>query len=93
MREVIINEMTNLPHHEGQLVLEAERDDFGVKIKCEQGTYWIYGLVKEPSGGGWTRLAAPLATVTDVTELARRLWRDGKDFNTVTSPVAEIRKP
>jgi hypothetical protein len=79
--EVSVNELANLPHHEGQVVLQVERDDFEVKIKCEQGTYWIYGSVKEPSGGGWTRLAAPRETVTDATKLARRLWREGKDFN------------
>jgi hypothetical protein len=38
---VQINELANLPHRDGQLVLQAQREDLEVKIMCEQGTYWI----------------------------------------------------
>jgi hypothetical protein len=55
--EVSINELANLPHHEGQVVLHAERRDFEVKIKYDQATYWVYGFVLLPAGGGYTRRA------------------------------------
>jgi hypothetical protein len=83
MGEVIINDLANLPHHDGQLVLTAEREDFAVEIKYHQATYGVYGFVRQQGAGGYTRLAAPRSTVADGTELARRRWRDGKDFDTI----------
>jgi hypothetical protein len=81
--QVSINDLANQPHHEGQVVLQAERSDFEVKIKYDQGTYWVFGFVRQPGGGEYTRLAAPRSLVSDTTELARKLWREGKDFDTV----------
>jgi hypothetical protein len=81
--EVSINDLANLPHHDGQVVLQAERHDFEVKIKYDQGTYWVYGFVLRLGTSGYTRLAAPRSNVADATDLARRLWREGKDFDTV----------
>ena len=77
MREEIVNELANLPHRDGQIVLHAKRDDFEVQIKYEQGTYWVYGFVRQPGGGEYTRLAAPRSMVSEAAELARKLWREG----------------
>ena len=39
----IINELANLPHCEGQIVLSALRHDFGVTVKYDRGRYYIWG--------------------------------------------------
>ena len=81
--QVTINDLVNLPHHDGQVVLQAERDDFKVDVRCGQDVYYVFGIIREAAGGKWTRLAAPCSTVEEATALARRLRRARMDFNTI----------
>ncbi len=87
---VLINELANLPHHDGQLVLQARREDFDVEIRCQAGTYYVYAFVTQPNGGRWTRLAAPRSTPHAARDLAVRAWVEGRDFDTAG---AEERRP
>ena len=79
----IINELANLPHCEGQIVLSALRHDFGVTVKYDRGRYYIWGYSIEPSGAQWTNLAADRATPQQARDLAARLWRAGREFNVI----------
>jgi hypothetical protein len=86
--EVSLNELANLPHHDGQKVLEVKREDFAVEIRYVSGTYRVYGFVRLPGGGEYTRLAAERKTVREARELALRAWREGRDFDTVIGQTA-----
>jgi hypothetical protein len=79
--EVLINDLANLPHSDGQTVLHAKRADFEVKVIFSGTRYRVYGFVIQPNGGTWTNLAADRPTVQEARDLAARLWADGKDFN------------
>jgi hypothetical protein len=78
---VIINELANLPHVDGQVVLKARRDDFQVEVICRTNGYLVYGTVIQPNGGTWSNLAAERRTVHQARDLAARLWAEGKNFN------------
>ncbi|HEY4312286.1 MAG TPA: hypothetical protein VGN12_22750 [Pirellulales bacterium] len=82
---VLINNLANLPHHDGQIVLRAKREDFEVVVKhnARHGgeKYWVFGAVIEPGGGTWTNLAAERRTVQEARGLAARLWAEGEKFN------------
>lgn len=41
---VTINELNSLPHHDGQVVLEAVRDDFSVQVRFDRGRYHAFGV-------------------------------------------------
>jgi len=81
--KVLTNELANLPHHDGQLVLEARRDDVVVKITCGLGVYHIVQTIESPCQGSFTRLAAERPTLEAAVELARQAYREGADFDTV----------
>ena len=78
---VLINDLDNLPHHEGQRVLAVEREDFRVQVIRFGSGYDVQAAVKQPGGGAYTILAAHRATVEGARKLAREVWRRGKDFN------------
>ncbi|HEY1602113.1 MAG TPA: hypothetical protein VGG64_21100 [Pirellulales bacterium] len=78
---VQVNELGNLPHHDGQLVLKAEREDFEVQIIRHSEGYTVYGIVHADDHATLVNLAAERATPEAARDLARRLWREGKDFN------------
>ena len=87
MTQVQINELANLPHHDGQIVLRAARNDFEVEIKydgrCDGGRYWVYAYVLRGGLPQYTRLAANRPTVRSARDLAARAWREGKDFDLI----------
>ena len=76
--QVIINDLANLPHRDGQVVLKAERDDFEVEVRCRLDGYHVYGIAREPEGGKWTRLACPRSTPQQARDLAEELLRAAK---------------
>jgi hypothetical protein len=84
--DVTINELTNLPHFDGQTVLHAVREDFEIEVRydgrCDGGRYWIYAFAIQPKGGVWTRLAAERRTPQQARDLAARAWTEGRDFDT-----------
>jgi hypothetical protein len=80
--EVLINEMANIPHHDGQIVLHAKREDIEVKISFSRGQYWVCGSVFKNGGkASYTNLMASRKTVREARNLAHELWRDGTMFN------------
>jgi hypothetical protein len=79
---VLINDLLNIPHHEGQTVLHALRDDFEVRVEYERATYYVYGFVRKNGRPHFTQLAAPRRTVRQARELARRVWQEGRNFDT-----------
>jgi len=87
--QVLLNDLSNLPHHDGQKLLDVRRDDFAVEVHYSSGAYRVYGFVRLPGGGEYTRLAAERKTVRQARELALRAWREGRDFDAVISTTAE----
>jgi hypothetical protein len=71
---VIINELANLPHHDGQIVLHAVRDDFEVQIRYEawqrDGCYWVHAYVRRDAQRQYTRLAAERSNVQQARDLS-----------------------
>lgn len=63
--DVIINDLADLPHANGQTVLHAEREDFRVEIRREAGTSYYYSaesvLVQSAESGrlGASRRTGP----------------------------------
>ncbi len=89
---VIINELANLPHHDGECVLHCVRPNFEVRILRSRDEYWIHGAASRLSGATWTTIMAPRKTVRDASELGRRVWAEGEDFKvTVGKPFNESR--
>jgi hypothetical protein len=87
---VLVNVLENLPHTDGQKVRDVQREDFAVEIAFSSGAYCVYGFVRLPGGGEYTRLAAERKTVAEARELAARLWREGRDFDPIIgSPAKE----
>jgi hypothetical protein len=80
---VLINDLANVPHNDGQIVLDVRRDDFAVKVEHDRDCYRVYGFVRLQGGGEYTRLAAERPTVQAARDLARRVWREGRNFDTV----------
>jgi hypothetical protein len=78
-----INDLANLPHHEGQRVLMAEREDLDVQIIRWGNGYVVHAAVKQPGGGAFTILSAERKGVDAARELARDVWAKGRDFNVV----------
>jgi hypothetical protein len=86
---IIVNDLDNLPHRAGQRVLVAERDDYAVQIIRWNDGYVVVGTVRQPGGSGWSNVSAERRTVQEARELARRVWREGRNFNVVIGPTAE----
>jgi len=80
---IAINDLNNLPHRDGQIVLEATRDDFEVVVRFCRGVYHIWGVACCNGAAQFTRLAAERATPKQARDLAARLWREGEAFNTI----------
>ncbi len=80
---VTINELDRLPHHDGQVVLEATRDDFTVQVKFDRGLYQVWGAICHNGMPQYTRLATARKSPKDARDLAARLWREGEQFNTI----------
>ena len=78
---VIINELANEPHHEGQIVLHCKRETFELKVLRSGSSYWVHGEPKRPGGASWTTLMAERKTMRAARELARRVWAEGENFN------------
>jgi hypothetical protein len=78
---LIINELARLPHHEGQLVLHAKRDDFEVEIRRQDHSYYVYAFVCRDGNPIYLRLAAGRSTAVAAHELANKAWDAGKDFD------------
>ncbi len=79
---VLINELANLPHRDGQTVLHVIGDDREVEIKFRQGRYVVYLFLLSPRDGWYTRLAAEEPTAKTARDLAAEAWRGGPDFRT-----------
>ena len=60
--KVLVNELKKLPHYEGQLVLHAIAPDREIKIKVQQGRYWVHCGVTSGTVE-WTRLMAGRDTI------------------------------
>jgi hypothetical protein len=80
--QVLLNDLANVPHRDGQKVLDVRHDDFAVEVRFSAGVYRVYGFVLLPGGGEYTR-PAERSTVREARELALRAWREGRDFDTV----------
>jgi len=91
--EVIINDLANVPHRDGQKLLDVRRDDFAVEIHYVRGVYRVYAFVRLPGGGEYTRLAAERSTVREARELALRAWREGRDFDAVIGKTVSLLCP
>jgi len=85
--QVLVNDLANLPHNNGQKLLDVQRDDFAVEIRCSGRAYRVYAFVHLSGGGVYTRLAAERATVAQARELALRVWHEGRGCGTVTVSV------
>jgi len=88
--QVLINDLANVPHHDGQKVLDMRRDNFAIEVHYVGGSYRVYGFVRLSGGGEYTRLATERRTVRQARELALRAWCEGRDFDTVIGPAAEV---
>jgi hypothetical protein len=63
-RDVRINELQNLPHYEGQLVLDVVSPDREIKIFFHHGRYWVHCAITCGSVT-WTRLMAGRDTIEE----------------------------
>lgn len=81
--KVSTNELANLPHHDGQVVLDVMRDDFTVQVKYERGLYQVWGAICRGGLPQYTRLATARKSAKDARDLAASLWREGEQFNTI----------
>ena len=70
---VTINELANLPHHEGQVVLHVLREE--VEVRRRRDNYVVYGFVRQPSGGVYTRLAAARRKRCTIAQTLNRVIR------------------
>jgi hypothetical protein len=87
--QVLVNDLANIPHHDGQTVLHALREDFEVQVNYSRGVDHVYGFVRKNGRPHFTRLAAQRRTVRQARDLARRAWKEGASFDTITGCLAE----
>ena len=69
--KVRVNELRNLPHHEGQLVLDVVAPDREVKVFVQHGRYWVDCAITCGTVN-WTRLMAGRDTIEEARGTA--LW-------------------
>ncbi len=70
---VTVNELANLLHYHGQVLLRAARDDLKVEIQRAASTYSEYAFACHDGSPVYTRLAAERPTVPQARDLAARL--------------------
>jgi hypothetical protein len=69
---VTVNELANLPHYHGQVLLRAARDDLKVEIQRVARTYFVYAFACHDGSPVYTRLAAERSTLQQARHLAAR---------------------
>jgi hypothetical protein len=62
---VLLNELPNLPHHEGQEVLKVRDRDYELTCSREGAGCWLYMFVLNGGKKMYARMVRPAATAED----------------------------
>ena len=74
---VLLNELQNLLHCEGQEVLKVRDGDYELTCSREGKGYWLHMFVLKGDKKMYTRMVRPAATVEDVRREGRWMLRQG----------------
>lgn len=75
---VLLNELPNVPHREGQEVLRVH--DGAYLLQCEfiDGQYWLHLFVVQKDHVAYTRMVRDAATVDDVRKVGRWMLKQSR---------------
>ena len=74
---VVLNDLANVPHRDGQDVLIVRTDTFEIQCRCHGDCYGVYQFALKDGNAEWTRHASTVKTVQRARELAARLYKAG----------------
>ena len=59
--QVLLNDLPNLPHHDGQKVLHERTERFELEVNVDRGVYWYYLFALKNGQVSYTRMARLVA--------------------------------
>ena len=74
---VLLNDLANTPHRDGQDVLLVRTDRFEIQCRCHGDCYGVYVFALRDGEAHWTRQARTVKTAQQARVVAAALYRAG----------------
>jgi len=71
--DILLNDLTNLPHRDGQMVLFVRASNYELEAVREGEGYWLYLFVVKNGRVSYLSMVRPAATVEDVQREGRSM--------------------
>ena len=73
--QVLLNDLPNLPHHDGQQVLLVRTDRYELEVNVDRGVYWCYLFVLKDGKVSYTRMVRRASGPRQARLVAREMVR------------------